>query len=926
VTVDEPGRVSVPTLVITGGPLDGTAYPLPTTPGDTVIGSSMDAAVQIMLGNVEPFHARVVLGPAGLSIEDAGSATGTFVNGERVEGPHRLEAGDRVCLGPPGAKGSAKLLVLLPRGSAPAAPSLTTDDAAPSLFEGQAAPSLSLEHPPASDLPEEAGVPQEFDLAADAESVVVETDTSGPPLGALDIDPEPQSEDLFSKPLPPVTPFAAAPPAPSPAPPPPPPPSFAPPPPPPPGPPPPPPPGPPPAPPPSQAPLRPTAEKLTAPAPPTPPPAPPPPPPRTEAPKPEYQTELPSIPVERPAETAETEFPSLRPSPARKPAARPAARGRGRARRRSFSLPSVPVLPIVGGAAGLAAVAAAIWFLFIRTTPPELVSVAPESVEAGQAVTLAGKHFAGKPGGNTVLFGAVRAAVTEASDTELKVVVPAGVQARVPLVVETKGGRTRAVTLTVLAPAKATGIDLDVALPGQVVVLKGEGFAGQKVTAQVGGLPAAVEATAEGARVTVPAVGLPEGSKTSVVVVAGTAPPKSFDIYIGHLPLVLEVAPPRGTIGERVLIRGRGFQPDTRADTVTFGGQTALVLSASPSELAVVAPPPAAGLTSDQVVVVTVAGRASAGNGTYSYQSGAASSGFVPRFFAAPVPEAPGGALVFVSTELGPVLLLGGPADSTSTAERAVKVAAALNTLVAGAASRPTTFELRERPQPAAVGVVGDVRPFLVPTPEDAAAYSSRNWETGHGPGPRVPPASLARHWASILQDYFGLFLYRQRPLQMASLSPRGKVLSEIYSEASRRAPEATSVPWSLVVPTPAAMAAGLRQMALVVSAEAGRAAVAVEGRWDGLIEDPDLGERQFELLLRTDGGRLVGTLTTFRGGVALKAPVRDVGFDRGNVRFTADQQGTAYQFKGTLEGNAVTGTIERAGKAPARFTLKFVE
>ena len=130
-------------------------------------------------------------------------------------------------------------------------------------------------------------------------------------------------------------------------------------------------------------------------------------------------------------------------------------------------------------------------------------------------------------------------------------------------------------------------------------------------------------------------------------------------------------------------------------------------------------------------------------------------------------------------------------------------------------------------------------------------------------------------------------------------------------------------MPSGLVLPTPAGMASELRQMALVVSGEAGRAAVAVEGRWDGTIEDPDLGTRRFELQLRSEGGRLAGTLTTWRGKIELKAPVRDIGFDRGNVRFTVDQQGTAYRFKGTLEENTVTGTIERAGKPPASFTLR---
>jgi len=315
-------------------------------------------------------------------------------------------------------------------------------------------------------------------------------------------------------------------------------------------------------------------------------------------------------------------------------------------------------------------------------------------------------------------------------------------------------------------------------------------------------------------------------------------------------------------------------------------------------------------------------GRASSANKTYAVQRGGMSN-FVPRFFAAPVTEVPE-PLAFVSTELGPVLLFGGRADAPSTAERAEKVSAALNVLVDGAASRPPAFDLRVRPQ-LSVGVVGYVRPFLVPTAEDAAAYS-RNWETGRGAGRRVSPAALARHWASLLQDYFGLFLYRQRPLQMAALSPRGKVLTEIYGEASRRAPGGMGVPMSLVLPTPEGRAAALRQLALVVSGEASRAAVAVEGRWDGTIEDPELGTRLFELVLRTEGGRLVGTLTTVRGGIELRATVRDIGFDRGNVRFTADQQGTAYQFKGALEGNTVTGTIERTGRPPAKFTLQFVE
>jgi hypothetical protein len=925
VAEDQPDAVSVPTLVMTGGPLDGTEYPLPLTGGETIVGSSMDAGVQIMLGNVEPFHARVLFVGDGLAIEDAGSSTGTFVNGEKVEGQRPLESGDRICLGPPGAKGSAKLVFRLP---GEASPVLAAETRPPALSDAQSAapafgeaPSFS-EDQPALAFATEQPPEREFELGSetvfDAEAVVVESDAAGPPLEAAEVLPtEEDGDSLFSAPLPPAAPAEPSlppPPAPMAPPPPPPPAAFAPPPPPP-------PPSVAPAPPPP-APPRPSAERLTA------PPGPEPPPPAPAAPaaaaRPEYQTELPSIPVERPAEPrAREEFPPLRPAP--KPAARPAARGKAKPaarRRRSMSLPLVPVL---GGAAGLAVVAALVWFLFLRKTPPEIASITPDTVEAGQTVTLAGQRFAADPAGNTVLFGALKAQVSEASETELKVVVPAGAKAKVPVVVETKGGRSKPASFDVLATVKATGVEPDVALPGQVVLVRGEGLEGQKVSVQVGGVDASpVETSAEGARVTIPKVPLPEGTKTSLVLKAGSSAPKSFDLFLGRLPFVVELRPARGAVGERVVVKGRGFSPEPLANSVTFSGQPALVVSAKTTELAVVVPPPPAGdISPEMTVVVTAGGRASASTSVFGLVR-ASSSGFVPRFYAASVPDYPGEGLVFVSTELGPVLLFGGaPADASATAERAVKAAAALNALVAAAPTRPPAFELRESPP--AVGVVGEANPLLVPTAEDAAAYA-RGWEPGRRGGRSVSPAAVARHWTALLQDYLGLFLSRQRPLRMIAISPRGKVLTEIYGEANRKAPGGTNVPGSVVVPTPASLSAGLRQLALVISAEAGRAAAAVEGRWNGTIEDPNLGTRRFELVVRSEGGRLAGTVTTWSGRVEVKAAARDFGFDRGSVRFTIDQQGTAYHFKGTLEGNVVSGTVERAGKPPARFTLQFVE
>jgi hypothetical protein len=184
----------------------------------------------------------------------------------------------------------------------------------------------------------------------------------------------------------------------------------------------------------------------------------------------------------------------------------------------------------------------------------------------------------------------------------------------------------------------------------------------------------------------------------------------------------------------------------------------------------------------------------------------------------------------------------------------------------------------------------------------------------------------VARHWSALLQDYFGLFLYRQRPLRLAAISPRGKVFTDIYGEANRRAAGGTIVPTSIVLPTSQSMASELRLASLVVSGETTRAAVAIEGRWDGTMEDPDLGKRIFQVQMRQEGGRLAGALTTFRGSIELRAPLREISFSSGSLNFTVDLQGTAYRFRGTLENNTVTGTIERTGKPGVPFTLQFAE
>jgi hypothetical protein len=553
-----------------------------------------------------------------------------------------------------------------------------------------------------------------------------------------------------------------------------------------------------------------------------------------------------------------------------------------------------------------------------------VTAVNPATVESGQPATLIGDSFAADPGGNTVLFGAQQAAVSAATESQLTVVVPDGLgnTPTVPVVVTTSTGSSKPLSVTLLRKPRVIALEPDVALSGESIVIRGERLAAP-VSVTIGNLAAEIaEATEETVRVVVPELSLPEGQKAEVVVKSGDTAATPVELFIGQLPLVLEIAPASGEVGESVVVTGRGFAPQPGGNAVTFGGTPALVLASAPTELTVVAPATIAGASPDVPVIVTVDGRDSSDNARFATRRMTTST-FRPRFFAAPVTEYPEEPLVFVSTQLAPVLLLGGPGESSSAAVRAAEAAATLNNLVAGAASREVEIELRDNPP--SIGVVGEPGPFLVATPEDAAAYA-KPWQTDARSGPRLSPRNVARHWAAILQDYVDLFLYRHRPLEVLALSPRGEVFKGIYGESARRAPDGSGVATSIVYPTPGRMANELRAAALVPSGGSARREVAVEGRWSGTLEAPETGAYRFETRFQREGSGLAGSITAWRGEIEARSPLRNIGYRGRTLHFTADLQGNALEFEGELDDARISGTVRRQGRSPATFSMKYEE
>ena len=251
-------------------------------------------------------------------------------------------------------------------------------------------------------------------------------------------------------------------------------------------------------------------------------------------------------------------------------------------------------------------------------------------------------------------------------------------------------------------------------------------------------------------------------------------------------------------------------------------------------------------------------------------------------------------------------------------------MATTLNQLAVGATGELPVFEVREQPE-TSVGVKGRSAPIVNVTAEDAAAYEL-SFEPGQR-GKRPSVKGLAAYWAALLQDYFGLFIKKERPVSALALSPRARVLGEIYS-AAQRVPGATVVPLSVVRPLTPSMARALREMALLLPAEKERQLnVAVEGLWTGTMEEGTGGVKTVRVRFTQKAGRLGGTLTTRAGKVELNTPLRDVGFQRNEVRFLVDISGATRAFSGTLSGGTLSGTIAKgADKAAGRFSLTYVE
>ena len=84
-------------LLMRTGPTPGKIFDLNLP--ELTVGRDMVNAIMINDAEISRRHARLVAQPGGYVIEDLGSTNGTFVNGQRLMGPHLLRPGELVLFG-----------------------------------------------------------------------------------------------------------------------------------------------------------------------------------------------------------------------------------------------------------------------------------------------------------------------------------------------------------------------------------------------------------------------------------------------------------------------------------------------------------------------------------------------------------------------------------------------------------------------------------------------------------------------------------------------------------------------------------------------------------------------------------------------------------------------------------------------------------
>ena len=93
---------ALPSLTILGGPMAGRQFVIEETVDNILVGSDPSCRFHLPLPGVSPIHCRLWVDAEGVTVYDANSPRGLYVNDDRVTGQSPIRNGDILWLGAPG--------------------------------------------------------------------------------------------------------------------------------------------------------------------------------------------------------------------------------------------------------------------------------------------------------------------------------------------------------------------------------------------------------------------------------------------------------------------------------------------------------------------------------------------------------------------------------------------------------------------------------------------------------------------------------------------------------------------------------------------------------------------------------------------------------------------------------------------------------
>ena len=226
------------------------------------------------------------------------------------------------------------------------------------------------------------------------------------------------------------------------------------------------------------------------------------------------------------------------------------------------------------------------------TLPPTISGFTPTSGSGSASVTITGTGFSATPANNGVTFNGVGGTtMTSATATQLVVTMPWRASTG-PICVQVSGGPQGCSisNFTVVLPT-ISGFTPVSGLSGTVVTITGTGFDASRAInnyIQFGNAGSA----ATSATSTQLVLSVPLGATTGPIAVSVDGSPfvSSAGSFTVPLPTITSFTPTSGQLSTNVIITGTNFSSTLAYNTVNFGSATAIVNSATSTQLNVTVP------------------------------------------------------------------------------------------------------------------------------------------------------------------------------------------------------------------------------------------------------------------------------------------------------------------------------------------------